>query len=217
MSLVSFENIPIQECSELLVDLAGYDFMLEPVYFKTGSADTNKMYLRQGVADKLLAIQKEFKIYKFKIWDGYRPRVVQNNIYEKYWQELKKLHPEWDKEKMQNEVGVFITNAQDTNRIPPHATGGAVDLTLVDAEGKELNMGTEFDYFGPEAAVLYFEGNNINDEVRQNRKLLREAMEIMGFRIEPYEWWHYDYGNQLWASTLHKPAAIYGETFPEKC
>ncbi len=213
MTLVPFGSIPIKECSEPLVNLANYDFILEPVYFKQGLAKTDKMYLRQGVADKLLEIQKDLKNYKFKIWDGYRSRDEQNNIYQKYWHELLSFYPSWDKEKLKLEVGKFVTEANDDKRIPPHTTGGAVDLTLVDKNGQELNMGTAFDYFGPEAAAWYFDDDEINQEIRQNRRLLREAMVAVGFRQDPDEWWHYDYGNQLWAATLGKTWAIYGEMF----
>lgn len=211
MTLVSFESIEIKESNEPLVDLANFDFILEPFYFKQGLSPSDKMFLREGIAKKLQEIQKNLKTYKFKIWDGFRPREVQNNIYKKFWAELKQNHPEWDDKTLAQEVGKFVTNANDPNRIPPHATGGAVDLTLVDLLGKELDMGTEFDHFGPQAAALYFEQNQISENIKNNRKLLREAMQTANFRADDDEWWHFDYGNQLWASSLNKPTAIYGE------
>ena len=71
-----------------------------------------------------------------------------------------------------------------------------------------------FDHFGPEAASLFYEINNIDDQVRTNRKLLRDAMVAEYFRFDDDEWWHFDYGNQLWAAALNKPYAIYGECSP---
>lgn len=212
MTLVEFESSPIKENNDPLVDLSGYDFILEPIYFKQGFMLDDKMYLRKEVADKLQEIQKNLSKYQFKIWDGYRSREVQNNIYQKYLEDLKKENPSMTNDELKNEVGKFVTTANDPNRIPPHSSGGAVDLTLVDRNSKEeINMGTDADYFGPEASSLYYEENNIDDSIKNNRKTLREAMISAGFRADKDEWWHFDYGNQLWAKELNKPFAIYGE------
>ena len=72
-------------------------------------------------------------------------------------------------------------------------------------------MGTEFDHFGPRAAAMYFEEPGRDERIRDNRRLLREAMLSEGFRQDEDEWWHYDFGNQIWAATFDKPFAIYGE------
>ncbi len=211
MSIASYQTIPIQENNEPLVDLSSFDFILDPIYFNRGFTTNQRMFLRVGVAKKLQEIQKDLKIYKFKIWDGFRPREVQNTLYKSTWEEFKLKHPEWDENKLAIEVGTFVTPPHEPGRIPPHATGGAVDLTLVDQVGKELDMGTDFDYFGPEASPLYFEENAINETVRKNRKIFREAMLAIGFMQYPEEWWHFDYGDQLWAMKSGAPLAIYGE------
>jgi D-alanyl-D-alanine dipeptidase len=215
MTAVKYEFVSIQECHDPLVDLSSYDFVLEPSYFKQGLSSTDKMYLRKSVADKLAKIQKRLRNYTFKIWDGYRSRAVQKNIYQKFWNELHEKHPEWNEGQLKQEVSVFVTVADIGHRIPPHATGGTADLTLVDPNGVELDMGTGFDHFGPEAAPLYFEEHDVNRHAKRNRRLLREAMIAEGFRADTEEWWHYDYGNQLWALHYNKPYAIYGETSPE--
>jgi len=212
MTLALYQNIPIQENNEPLIDLSKFNFILEPSYFNQGFAKDKRIFLREGVAKKLDEIQKNLKIYKFKIWDGFRPRTVQNVIYDKLYNEFKSKHPDWSQEKLEFEVGAFITPAKEPDRIPPHATGGTIDLTLVDATtGDELNMGTGFDYFGPEASSDYFDKNSINETVKQNRILFREAMFSKEFVQYTEEWWHFDYGNQLWALSLNKPFAIYGE------
>jgi len=211
MTAVKFESTPVQEGGEKLLDLSQFDFILEPQYFNQGLSPTAKMYLRESVVKKLLAVQQKLQKYKLKIWDGFRSREVQRNIYQKFWDDLKKKNPDWDDKRLANEVAVFVTQATNPNRIPPHTSGGAVDLTLADENGQELNMGTIFDYFGPEAAPLYFEENDINETVKQNRRILREALRAEGFRFDKDEWWHFDYGNQLWAFGLGKPQAIYGE------
>ncbi|HYC34350.1 MAG TPA: M15 family metallopeptidase [Candidatus Paceibacterota bacterium] len=211
MALAQYQLIPLKENNEPLVDLSTFDFVLAPSYFEQGLSPDKRMFLREGVAKKLETAQKKLGKYKFKIWDGYRSRLVQNTIYKKFWDELQAKHPEWGEERLKREVAVFVNEANDPNRIPPHASGGAVDLTLVDLDGNELNMGTVFDHFGPEAHANYYEENNIDTEIAQNRRILREALEAEGFKQYPDEWWHFDYGNQLWAFEIGEPYAIYGE------
>ncbi len=77
-----------------------------------------------------------------------------------------------------------------------HNYGFAVDLSLMDAQGREVDMGTPFDAFTPMAeprveAQMLREGKLTETQVG-NRKILREAMEEMGFRQLPIEWWHFD-------------------------
>jgi D-alanyl-D-alanine dipeptidase len=208
---IKFEQIPIRECGEPLVDLAKFDFALEPAYFKAGLSDDPALYARQQVVEKLLRVQDQLGGYRFKIWDPWRSRVVQGNIYQKYWNELAAAHPDWDENHLRVEVGKFVTAPNNPNRIPPHATGGAIDLTLIGPDGKELDMGTAFDHFGPEAAPGYFEEPGQDTNIRDNRRRQSEALLSEDFRADGDEWWHYDFGNQLWAAEKNKPFAIYGE------
>ncbi len=208
MTNASYEYIPIQESREPVVDLSKFDFILEPKYFMGGVSGDKRIFLREGVVRRLDELQKELKGFKIKIWDGFRSRIVQNTLLNNLCKELAIKQPTWSKEEVAHEAGVFITLASDANRIPPHATGGAVDLTLVDASGSEVDMGTEFDHFGPEAHVEYFASDS---PIGRNRTMLRELLRSRDFVQYSDEWWHFDYGNQLWAMNLHKPFAIYGE------
>lgn len=69
-------------------------------------------------------------------------------------------------------------------------------------------MGTGFDDFTEKAGALYFEQKQDLTreelEIRDNRRLLRNAMEGVGFTIHPNEWWHFDYGNLRWARATKK-------------
>jgi len=214
MTLLKYEHIEIRDSGDPLVDLTDFDFLLEQSYYKKGFSKDSRIYIRKIIAEKLECIQKKLGNYKFKIWDGWRSREVQHNIYMSHWQNLKNEHPDWREAKLKEEVDKFVTVATDPHRIPIHATGGSIDLTLTDSLGNELDMGTSFDHFGPEAASLFYEINDIDDQVRSNRKLLRDAMVAEEFRFDDDEWWHFDYGNQLWAAALNKPYAIYGECSP---
>lgn len=213
MTVLKFEHIPLIENNEPLVSLYDYPFVAEPVYYNQGIAPDSTMRIRQGIAEKLLAIQNTFDgKYQFKIFDGHRPRTVQDAIYNDFWKQKKEQFPDYNDEQLNNEVEKYVTRATVQERIPPHATGGAIDLTLVDANGEELDMGTVFDHFGPEAAPLFYEEHEELDDVpRQNRRILRTAMWDAGFTSDVDEWWHFDYGNQIWAANASKPEAFYGE------
>jgi len=211
MTNLSYESILIQENGDPLVDLSTYPFILEPRYYNRGLSDSATLFVRKSVADKLIRIQDQLEEMAFKIWDPWRSREVQNNIYQIIWKDLQAGHPDWDDEKLRFEVGVFATAATDPNIIPPHATGGAVDLTLVDSDGRELSMGTGFDHFGPEAQMFYFDNIEPIAEISANRRLLRDAMLEEDFSYYNDEWWHFDYGNQFWAALKGYEVAIYGE------
>jgi D-alanyl-D-alanine dipeptidase len=71
-----------------------------------------------------------------------------------------------------------------------HNRGGAVDLTIVTREGQELDMGTDFDFFGPRAHHTF---TDLPDSVLANRRLLKEVMARHGFAPIRSEWWHYNY------------------------
>lgn len=213
MSAIKYEHISIKEVGELLEDVSQYGLLTEPVYFKQGISQDSRIFLRSGVIEKLIAIEKDLKIYRLKLWDGYRSRQVQDALFQQFWNEAKKKNPDWDDVQIKTYIEPFVSNARDPKRIPSHATGGTIDLTLIDVNGNELDMGTPFDFFGTEATPLYFEQNLTNSKVKENRKILREAMFAQEFTIDKEEWWHFDYGNQLWALELNKPFAIYGEVF----
>ena len=132
--------------------------------------DCAECYLRFKTIKKLVeANQKFIKLgYKIKIFDCYRPLDVQK----KMW--------------------AIISNPSyvaDPSKGSIHNRGAAVDITLVDFDGNELDMGTDFDHFGKESAHLY---QDLSETVLNNRKLLREVMEDSSFKIIKSEWWHYD-------------------------
>jgi D-alanyl-D-alanine dipeptidase len=60
----------------------------------------------------------------------------------------------------------------------------------VDKTGKELDMGTPFDFFGPEAYPTY---TKHSPQILANRKALQDAMFEQSFRIATTEWWHFSY------------------------
>jgi len=163
-----------------LKDLSS-DFVYELKYatpdnfLKQAVYDCGECYLRKSTAEALVKANEAFKQlgYRIKLFDCYRPLSVQK----KMWKILPGTH--------------YVANPAKGSK---HNRGAAVDLTLVDAQGKELNMGTPFDFFGKEAHHTYTEHPK---EVLENRKLLKETLNKYNFKSIYSEWWHYEYRPEM--------------------
>jgi D-Ala-D-Ala dipeptidase len=144
-------------------------------FLKQAVYDCGECYLRKSTAEALVKANEAFKHlgYRIKLFDCYRPLSVQK----KMWKILPGTH--------------YVANPAKGSK---HNRGAAVDLTLVDAQGKELNMGTPFDFFGKEAHHTYTEHSK---EVLENRKLLKETLDKFNFKSIYSEWWHYEYRPEM--------------------
>lgn len=214
MTNLRFQDIPILENDDAMVNLCDYPFIRDPVYFHAGWSNTPDMFLRQTLAEKLQRIQQQYLTPKdmiFCIRDPYRSRVVQANIYNHYLAIFREKFKHLDEAGILFETAKFVTKPDDPHRIPPHATGGSVDVAIYHRNGTELDMGTAFDHFGIESAPYYFEEDGRDTTIRDNRRFLMQIMQSENFSIDPDEWWHFDYGNQKWALTTNATHAIYGE------
>ena len=108
-------------------------------------------------------------------------------------------------------ISRYVSYPENNVLLPPvHTTGGAVDLTLIDSDGNELDMGTEFDSFSEAASTAYYEQVGTDTKIRDNRRMLYNAMTGAGFTNLPSEWWHYDFGDRFWAYYNRKPAIYKG-------
>ena len=144
-------------------------------FLKQAVYDCGECYLRKSTAEALVKANEAFKQlgYRIKLFDCYRPLSVQK----KMWKILPGTH--------------YVANPAKGSK---HNRGAAVDLTLVDAQGKELNMGTPFDFFGKEAHHTYTQHSK---EVLENRKLLKETLDKFNFKSIYLEWWHYEYRPEM--------------------
>ena len=175
----------------------------------------NKCLVRKTVYDMLLKAKENLPSdLTFKIWDAYRPLALQKEIYYKYKDMLiEEFHLEGLPEDEQEEViRNYVSLPKEDSNIPPlHATGGAVDLTLTRiSDGTDLDMGVGFDSFSDLTNTSAFEKDGMNEEIRQNRRILYNAMIDAGFTNLPSECWHYEYGNRNWAYYKNKKAIYKG-------
>jgi D-alanyl-D-alanine dipeptidase len=145
-------------------------YATEDNFFRQRFYKDSRAMLRPATAKKLAAAQAEFsqKGLKLKIWDAFRPLSVQREMW--------KVKPDSN----------YVADPAKGSR---HNRGAAVDVTLVDGEGRELEMGTGYDDFSPRA---HLEAAGLTEAARKNRALLREVMERHGFKPLRTEWWHFD-------------------------
>lgn len=166
-------------------------------------------YLRTLTVYKLLDVQSSLPSgIKLLIIEGYRPLSLQKEYFEEYINELKKKYPDWPEEKLNIEASKYVA---PPSIIPPHSTGGAIDLTLCNSEGRELDMGTSINTNPEESDNACFTGaENISKGARENRNILIDAMTKHGFINYPTEWWHWSYGDRYWAYMTHQEVALLG-------
>ncbi|TRX35132.1 M15 family metallopeptidase [Flavobacterium sp. ZT3R18] len=145
-------------------------YATEDNFLKAKVYDCAECYLRYKTVKALILANERLlkKGFKIKLFDCYRPLDIQK----KMWAIVP--NPK------------YVANPSKGSI---HNRGGAVDITLVDLNGKELDMGTAFDYFGIEASHNY---PNFSKEIKNNRKFLRKYMEKENFNSFDSEWWHYN-------------------------
>jgi len=171
-----------------------------------------RIWLRQAVAAKLLAVQRSLPrgIHLFVI-EGYRSLARQQLIYERFLRQSYVDHPEWPLNIRRREINRMVA-PPDVKCPPGHCTGGAVDLTLVGPKGAELDMLSPCQDRFEDCTPTFFP--SLSSETLHNRELLYDAMEAQGFKNYPLEWWHYSCGDSGWAYRLGLDTCPYGAAPP---
>ncbi|WP_322871523.1 M15 family metallopeptidase [Streptomyces goshikiensis] len=198
--------IPVAECGERLVDVRAAGSLLVDAR-KQDPADAFA-YLREGVLERLLKAQAALpQDVRLLFVEGYRPPSLQREYFEEYASQLRALHPEWSARQVHSAASRYVSPPD----IAPHSAGAAVDLTLADAGGRELDLGTRMNADPEESeGACYTHAANIGEEARANRRLLGSALAAAGLVNYPTEWWHWSFGDRYWALVTGKSAACYG-------
>lgn len=154
-------------------------------------------HLREGVLARLLKAQELLpEGVRLLFVEGYRPPALQRLYFEKYADTLRTANPHWTEAELREATSRYVSPPE----IAPHSAGAAVDLTLVDADGHELDMGTRVNATPEESAgACYTDAPGIGAEARANRRLLAAALTSAGLVNYPTEWWHWSYGDRYWA------------------
>ncbi|MBC9724879.1 M15 family metallopeptidase [Streptomyces sp. TRM68367] len=205
MSDARVAAVPVRECGEPLVDVRGSLLVDDR---KHGDSHGAEVHLRQGVVGRLLRAQALLPDgLRLLFVEGYRTPDLQRRYFESYAGELRAAHPDWPADRIHTAASRYVSPPE----IAPHTAGAAVDLTLADADGRELDLGTPMNA-GPEqsAGACYTDATGITDEARSHRAVLGRALGAAGLVNYPTEWWHWSYGDRYWALMTDAPAAVYG-------
>ncbi|MBT9313478.1 M15 family metallopeptidase [Leptothoe kymatousa] len=210
-----YQRVPIQECGEPLVPIPLEQFaVVDPHPYAVLGApygERSPYYVRQGVLQALLQAQELLQTdhpgWRIQIFDAYRPIAVQQFMvdytYGQLLQDWQKQHPggsEAPKQELMDQVCQFwAAPSHDPATPPPHSTGAAVDITLVDDGQQVVDMGSEIDEISERSFPNYFADKPGGEQFHQARLILSQAMKSAGFQQHPNEWWHFSLGDQLWA------------------
>lgn len=167
------------------------NFLMADVY-----GDLNECYLRKEAAEKLSQAQeilhKKYPFYNLVVFDGVRPLSIQKIM--------------WDSLKIPTEEKSKFLASPWTKSL--HNFGAAVDVSIVNSNGWEMDMGTPYDYFGelsyPISENKMLQEGKLSHRQLENRKLLRDVMTRAGFTPIATEWWHFNFCNLDEATQKYK-------------
>ncbi len=229
-----WSSIPITDCGEPLLELPAALLRLEPhPYAALGApygGGASPFRLRRGVLQRLLAadaaLGRQRPGWRLAIFDAWRPLAVQRFMVEQATAEecrrrgVERGRPSPALAAVVAEVGRFwAPPSDDPATPPPHSTGAAVDLCLADAAGRPLSLGSPIDAIGAVSEPDHFAAADPGTEAgewHRRRVLLRAVLAAAGFAQHPNEWWHFSWGDQLWAWRSGAPAARYGRWLGEE-
>lgn len=203
------DNIKIEDNGEPLVEILKLcpeiRFAAEHPKFP-GSPRT--CWARETVAAMLCEAQSYLpEGLHLELQDAWRSPESQEALFRMLCEELRMRNPEWTEDELMEHTNEFVANPY-INAPPPHTTGGAVDVTLVDNAGQHLDMNSPYGW-SEVSTPTSFPG--ISAEARKNRHILNYAMSRAGFSNYLGEFWHWSYGDSAWALRASLDTAIYGQ------
>lgn len=221
-----YKTVPVDPAhplyGETLVELRDHGIAGAPYYHRDdgGNAPYGRrlrgsipaLLARETVAAKLVAVNRRLAPLgvELYVWDAYRPLATQQGIWDFFEARLRQDRPDAGPEDLHAALIGYVSDPtrfrpDDPATWPTHLSGASVDLTLRDRRtGRLLDMGADFDQMDPTAHAAHFEGLclggrlDATDHRLLNRRLLHHAMAAEGFTGYPQEYWHFDWGNQMY-------------------
>jgi D-alanyl-D-alanine dipeptidase len=189
---------------------------VDPVYRRLGYEHSLRdVWVRAALVPLLLqaSVALQGSGHALLVWDGWRPPSLQRILYEQYRDEIARTAGAHARA-LDELVARFVTDPDQLDPPPPHSTGGAVDLTLCDpATGEPRDLGGEFDELTSRSEPSFYEGSSDPraPTFDRLRRTLHDVMLGAGFVRIASEWWHFEHGTALWASTVDEPV-MFGRT-----
>jgi zinc D-Ala-D-Ala dipeptidase len=167
-----------------------------------------RTFVRSGLAARLAIAQAALPAgIGLYVVEGHRSAASQQAIVASYSAELSAAHPGMSADELRRLSSRFVAPLD----VAPHVAGAAVDLTLIDACGLELELGTPIDATPEQSnGRCYFAAAGISRDARANRNLLARVLTDAGLVNYPTEWWHWSFGDRYWALVTGADHALYG-------
>ncbi|WP_153732476.1 M15 family metallopeptidase [Sporosarcina obsidiansis] len=201
---VSAISVPFSK--EPFVDLVNFDseIVVDPSLY---SRTPYFSFVRLSIAKKLVFAKKYLpKDIRFLIKEGYRPLHIQKLAFERSIQRVRENSSNQDLDHLIAEASKYVAPPN----VAPHPTGGAIDITLIDSNNNELDLGTIFDAIPHETDnATFFDATNITEQAIYNRQVLAHALQSVGFVNYFTEWWHWSYGDRYWAVMTDVNQSLY--------
>jgi D-alanyl-D-alanine dipeptidase len=164
--------------------------------------------VRRSVAGRVTAAAARLpRGIRLRVVEGYRSAAAQRAIIATYTRTLRAAHPGLEPAEVARLASRFVAPLE----VAPHVAGAAIDVTLVDAAGRELDLGTPIDATPEETdGRCYTDAPDLPLAARRHRRILGEVLAAEGFVNYPTEWWHWSHGDRYWALVTGAPAAVFG-------
>ncbi|MPW29199.1 D-alanyl-D-alanine dipeptidase [Agarivorans sp. B2Z047] len=206
-------NIPIIDNQEALTSADGYILCGPPP--ESLQTQCNYKRLRRQVLKKLLDVDASLPSgLRLRLYEAYRSPGFQQQLFNQHMQDIIEIEPNLTMKNSYQRTAQLVAPSRSFDGkplCPPHSTGGAVDIEIVDKQGKVIDFGMEIqDWRTVPSKLCSSDYTGISSLAKTNRRLLRSAMLQAGFVNYSREWWHFSYGDQYWAYMQNKPHAIYG-------
>jgi D-alanyl-D-alanine dipeptidase len=179
-------------------------------YYRAFSCALADVYVRETLARKMVLVNELLRDKNMELLalDGFRPIELQLEFWNHFIERGRAALAHPSEQDLVRFAGTYCSDPRgfdknDYRTWPIHNTGGAIDLTLESiSDQQELFMGSIFDDADAISNTRFFENPELISqsavEARSNRRILYHAMVSQGFTNYHHEWWHFDYGTQMW-------------------
>jgi len=195
-------RIPIVENKEDLVDIK----QDKTLFFGDKISNRNEIFLRKTVYQKLKEAQSYLpENYHFKIYSAFRSLEEQKKLWNAKYLLMHNRYPDLSEEEIVKKTRAVC--ADPRHGFGGHQTGGALDVSLCDAQGNDYQMGTQH---SENNEKTHTKAKHLSILENKNRYILQNALTKVGFVNYPAEWWHFSYGDRMWAAYSRKKNCFYG-------
>ena len=207
-------SVEVQETGEEMVNLKDQK---EILFGGSPEIPNNTDYtkMRRTVYEKLLEAQKLLPSgLRFCLYEAYRSLSLQKKLFSDRYEKVQQQNPDWSHEQIFRETIKLVSpviNFDGSHNIPPHSTGAAIDIYLVNEKNEIVDMGIKVaDWMEDmDGSISKTNSSKISDTARKNRSIMNDALNALGFVNYEGEYWHWSYGDRYWAYQTGQKHAFY--------